>query len=62
MARQDNIWAARRAGTVTWDQIDKKGTAKDMTVVYADTNGDQKADLTVQLMGLVDLHKGDFVL
>ena len=32
-----------------------------MTVAYAVTNGDQKADLTVQLKGLVDLHKDDFV-
>jgi serralysin len=51
-----------KPGSLIWDQIDKKGTSKDKTVVYADTDGNHKADMAIQLKGLVDLHKADFVL
>ena len=54
--------ALKKAGNLVYDQIDKKGTAKDMTIVYADTNGDKKADMAIALKGIVDLSKGDFLL
>jgi hypothetical protein len=50
----------KKPGTVIWEQIDKAGTAKDMTVLYADNNGDQKADMAIQLKGLIDLKAADF--
>jgi Ca2+-binding RTX toxin-like protein len=52
----------KKAGSVTFDQIDKKGASKDVTVVYADINGDKKADMAIHLTGLIDLEKSDFVL
>jgi hypothetical protein len=54
--------ALKKAGNLVYDQIDKKGTAKDMTIVYADVNGDKKADMAIALKGIVDLSKGDFLL
>ena len=45
-----------KAGQVGYDQ--KKG----VTFVQGDTNGDGKADFALELKGLVDLSKGDFVL
>ncbi len=51
-----------KPGSVIWEQIDKHGAAKDMTVIYADTNGDHKADMAIQLKGLIHLHHSDFVL
>jgi Ca2+-binding RTX toxin-like protein len=52
----------KKAGDLVYDQVDKKGTAKDMTIIYGDVNGDAKADMAIQLKGLVDLSKGDFLL
>jgi serralysin len=52
----------KKAGDLVYEQVDKKGTAKDMTVVYGDTNGDRKADFAIELKGIVDLSKGDFIL
>ena len=51
-----------KPGRLIFDQIDKAGTAKDVTLIYADTDGDQKADFAIQLTGLIGLHKGDFFL
>jgi len=48
--------AFTKAGQVGFDQ--KKGT----TFVQGDTNGDGKADFKLELMGLVDLSKDDFIL
>jgi Ca2+-binding RTX toxin-like protein len=45
-----------KAGQLAYDQ--KKG----MTLVQGDTNGDGKADFVLQLAGLIDLDKADFVL
>lgn len=52
----------KKPGSIIWEQIDKKGTAKDMTIVYADANGDKKADFALQLKGLVDLKADDFLI
>jgi hypothetical protein len=41
---------------VGYDQ--KKG----VTFVQGDTNGDGKADFKLELKGVIDLSKGDFVL
>lgn len=38
-----------KAGVIVWEKIDKKGTAKDMTVIQGDINGNGKADLTLLL-------------
>lgn len=50
------------AGTVIWKQVDREGTAKDTTTIYADVDGDKTADMAIKLKGIVDLAKGDFVL
>lgn len=50
------------AGTITWEQVDRAGTAKDRTTIYADVDGDKTPDMAIKLKGLVDLAKGDFVL
>ncbi len=51
----------KKPGSLIWEQIDKPGSAKDMTIIYGDTNGDRKADIVIQLNGLVDLKADDFV-
>lgn len=38
------------------------GTAHDVTIVEGDTNGDGVADFQIELKGLINLVKGDFVL
>jgi hypothetical protein len=61
VAQEGGVFTTR-PGSVIWEQIDQPGKANDMTVIYADNNGDHRADLAIQLHGLIDLHKGDFVL
>jgi Ca2+-binding RTX toxin-like protein len=41
---------------------DAKGTANDFTLVEGDTNGDGKADFQIELKGLINLTKSDFIL
>jgi serralysin len=50
------------AGEIHVVQTDAAGTAKDMTVVQCDTNGDGVADFTIELSGLKALAAVDFVL
>ncbi len=50
------------AGELRFTKIDAVGTANDMTVVAGDINGDGLADFQVQLAGLVNLTKSDFIL
>ena len=38
------------------------GTARDMTIVEGDTNGDGRADFQIELKGLLALTKADFIL
>lgn len=50
------------AGQLIWDQQDKAGTSKDVTLVSGDLNGDKVADFTLELSGLHNLNKSDFIL
>jgi serralysin len=50
------------AGQLIWDQKNAAGTSNDKTLVSGDTNGDGVADFTLELTGLVNLTKGDFIL
>jgi Ca2+-binding RTX toxin-like protein len=50
------------SGQLRWERVDLPGTARDNTFVYGDLNGDRIADFEIQLIGLVSLHTGDFVL
>jgi subtilisin family serine protease len=45
-----------------FDVIDKKGSAHDATMVFADLDGDKHADFQIELSGLHTLAKGDFIL
>jgi serralysin len=51
-----------KAGQLIWDQIDKAGTANDVTLVKGDTDGNGRADFQIELTGLIDLQKADLVL
>ena len=50
------------AGQLIWDQKDVAGTSKDVTLVSGDINGDKLADFTLELTGLINLTKVDFIL
>jgi Ca2+-binding RTX toxin-like protein len=50
------------AGELIWDQRDKPGTSKDITLVSGDINGDKIADFQLELTGLIALTKIDFIL
>jgi Ca2+-binding RTX toxin-like protein len=50
------------AGQLIWDQKDAAGTSSDRTLVSGDINGDGLADFTLELSGLVNLTKVDFIL
>jgi Ca2+-binding RTX toxin-like protein len=50
------------AGQLIWDQKDAAGKSHDVTLISGDTNGDGVADFTLELSGLVNLTKGDFIL
>ncbi len=61
------IWTAAsaftgRAGELHAVRINVAGTANDKTIVEGDVNGDARADFQVELKGLVNLTKLDFVL
>ena len=49
-------------GQLIWDQKNHAGTSKDVTLVSGDLNGDKVADFTLELTGLHNLSKGDFIL
>ena len=51
-----------KAGQLLYDQIDKKGTDHDTTVVKGDIDGNGKADFAISFTGLIDFSKADFVL
>ena len=51
-----------KAGQLVWDQVDKTGTANDVTFVKGDIDGNGRADFQIQLTGLIDLLKADLVL
>jgi subtilisin family serine protease len=45
-----------------FDVTDKKGTAHDVTMVFADLDGDRNADFQIELTGAHALTKADFLL
>ena len=45
-----------------WEQVDKNGTASDVTLVKGDVDGNGKFDFQVELTGRIHLHKADLVL
>lgn len=51
-----------KAAQLDVDLVDKKGTVHDVTLVYADLDGDKAPDFEIQLNGLHTLTKGDFIL
>ncbi|MGL4397030.1 MAG: M10 family metallopeptidase C-terminal domain-containing protein [Hyphomicrobium sp.] len=50
------------AGELHQKHINRPGTANDLTLVEADTNGDRVADVQIALKGIIGLTKGDFIL
>ena len=48
-------------GELHFTKINRPGAAHDVTIVEGDTNGDGIADIQIQLKGLINLTKGDFV-
>ena len=51
-----------KAAELDFNLIDKKGTANDVTEIYADLDGNKHADFQIELSGLHTLAKGDFML
>jgi len=50
------------AGELRFKKIDPAGRSDDRTVISGDTGGDGKADFQIELSGLINLAKGDFIL
>lgn len=48
-------------GEVSFQQLDRAGTAQDVTLVRIDTDGDSAAEAVLTLTGLHDLTAGDFI-
>jgi Ca2+-binding RTX toxin-like protein len=51
-----------RAGELRYQTIDQAGTADDITLVSGDVDGDRVADFEIELLGLLQLTKNDFLL
>jgi serralysin len=51
-----------KAGELHYQTFDQAGTANDITVVSGDTNGDGVADFEIEIVGIVQLSSGDFIL
>ncbi|MBD9371755.1 M10 family metallopeptidase C-terminal domain-containing protein [Rhizobium sp. ARZ01] len=51
-----------KAGELLFRTSDVKGTANDKTIVYGDVNRDGRADFQIELAGIINLTKGDFIL
>jgi Ca2+-binding RTX toxin-like protein len=49
-------------GHIGWYQIDKSGTSNDRTIIKANIDGDSTIEFQIELKGLIDLSKGDFIL
>ncbi|WP_068956305.1 cadherin-like domain-containing protein [Pararhizobium polonicum] len=50
------------AGELIYRTFDATGTANDKTIVYGDVDLDGRADFQIELTGIIDLAKGDFIL
>ena len=53
-------WCRQRP--VRLQTFDQAGTANDVTVVSGDVNGDRIADFEIELVGIVQLSSGNFLL
>ncbi|MFM2281647.1 MAG: hypothetical protein RLZZ444_3878 [Pseudomonadota bacterium] len=53
---------SRRAGQLHFLLKDNAGTGNDFTLVEGDIDGNGKADFQIELTGLINLAKGDFIL
>ncbi|MDR6759215.1 hypothetical protein J2Y48_004531 [Mycoplana sp. BE70] len=51
-----------KMGELIYRTFDVKGTANDRTIVYGDVNRDGRADFQIELSGIINLTKGDFIL
>ncbi|HEU0218519.1 MAG TPA: calcium-binding protein [Stellaceae bacterium] len=51
-----------RAGELHYQTFDQPGTASDITVVSGDINGDHVADFEIEIAGILQLTKNDFLL
>jgi len=51
-----------KAGELHYVRHNAPGTAHDKTVIEGDVNGNGKADFQIVLLGLHNLHGGDFIL
>lgn len=49
-------------GELRYEKFDNPGRKHDFTVISGDINGDGRADFQIELKGLLNLTKGDFVL
>ena len=59
---KENALFDKAKGALAWHLQDEWGTANDITVIQADTNGDGVHDFEMQLKGLVQLSASDFIL
>jgi serralysin len=60
--KKDGANFKEKAGELMFEQIDKKSTGKDLTMVRGDTNGDGKPDFELRVTGLTKFTADDFVL
>jgi Ca2+-binding RTX toxin-like protein len=51
-----------KAGELRYQTFDHAGTANDVTVISGDVNGDRIADFEIEIVGIVQLSSGDFLL
>jgi len=51
-----------KAGELHYQTFDQDGTANDITVVSGDVNGDRIADFEIEIVGIVQLSSGNFLL
>jgi Ca2+-binding RTX toxin-like protein len=51
-----------REGELRYQTFDQTGTANDTTVISGDINGDRIADFEIEIVGIVQLASGDFLL
>lgn len=49
-------------GHIGWYQVDKTGAAGDRTILRFNVDDDKAIEMEIELKGLVDLTKGDFIL
>jgi Ca2+-binding RTX toxin-like protein len=49
-------------GHIGWYQINRSGSSNDRTVIMANTDGDSQMEMHIELKGLIELSKGDFIL